>query len=182
MRRSLEVKCLFFFSLALLLVIAFSFILYFRMTKDQLSTQNPLMGRLLSEREFLLIHLRVLLRGESSGAPLSSEEEFNLNEFIDSMTAQSEEIGRTIDDRPFELRLIRVRGNRPNEDDAPHDAYEEEMIRRFSARRTTSSDQTETAERTDALGRYYYYQPLYLERSCLNCHQVSRCRWGRFRG
>lgn len=171
MRRSLEVKCLFFFSLALLLVIAFSFILYFRMTKDQLSTQNPLMGRLLSEREFLLIHLRVLLRGESSGAPLSSEEEFNLNEFIDSMTAQSEEIGRTIDDRPFELRLIRVRGNRPNEDDAPHDAYEEEMIRRFSARRTTSSDQTETAERTDALGRYYYYQPLYLERSCLNCHQ-----------
>lgn len=174
MRRSLEVKCLFFFSLALLLVISFSFVLYFRMTKNQLSTQNPLMGRLLSEREFLLIHLRVLLRGESGGTVLSSEEEFNLNEFIDSMTAQSEEITRPVGDRPFELRLIRVRGHRHDEDDAPRDAYEKDLIQRFSAHRSASDSQVEAAERTDALGRYYYYQPLYLERSCLNCHQDVR--------
>ena len=170
---SLELKCLFFFGVALAIVITISFMLYYRVTKAQIATQNPLMGKLLAEREFLLIHLRVLLSQESE--PIDADSvgaNLELNDFIDSMTFQSETLGGDADGRTFERRLIRLRDYKTTEDDRPRDAFEEDLIKRFSAI-PEAGHENDVAERTDALGRYHYYQPLRLERPCLNCHQET---------
>ena len=169
---SLELKCLFFFGAALALVITISFVLYFRVTKTQIDTQNPLMGKLLAEREFLLIHLRVLLTQDQESAPLSASESLDLNEFIDSMAMQSEALGGGDDSRSFQRRLIRVRGNKPSENDAPQDDFERNFIDRLQSV-TVPGEGPASAERTDEDGRYHYYQPLRIERSCLTCHQES---------
>lgn len=155
------------------MVIMISFVLYFKVTKAQLDTQNPLMGKLLSEREFLLIHLRVLLAQDQESASGSDAESIDLDEFIDSMTLQSERLGGDDSGRGFKRRLIRVYDNRPSADDLPHDTFEEELVKRFSAAGTDAKSCDAIAERTDPLGCYHYYKPLFLERSCLNCHQEA---------
>ncbi|MDO5566098.1 MAG: hypothetical protein Q4G59_05530, partial [Planctomycetia bacterium] len=79
---SLELKCLFFFGVALAVVITISFWLYYRVTKSQIATQNPMMARLLGEREFLLMHLRVLLRGDAGTDSASAKTTTELDDFI----------------------------------------------------------------------------------------------------
>lgn len=169
---SLELKCLFFFGAALALVITISFVLYFRVTKTQIDTQNPLMGKLLAEREFLLIHLRVLLAQDQESDPLSASESLDMNEFIDSMAMQSEALGGDDDSRSFQRRLIRVRGNKPSENDVPQNDFERDLISRLQSV-TAPGEGPASAERTDESGQYHYYQPLRIERSCLTCHQES---------
>ena len=169
---SLELKCLFFFGVALALVITISFVLYFRVTKTQIDTQNPMMGKLLSEREFLLIHLRVLLTRDASADSLTASENLDLNEFIDSMAMQSESLGGVDDSRSFQRRLIRVRDHRPSENDRPQDEFEKNLIERLQSA-PIPAEGPQSAERTDEAGRYHYYQPLRIERSCLTCHQEN---------
>ena len=79
---SLEIKCLFFFGVALAIVILISVLLYYKATKSQVEAQNPLMGKLLSEREFLLMHIKGLTSEKAKGGVGDGSD---LNDFIDSM-------------------------------------------------------------------------------------------------
>lgn len=193
---SLEIKCLFFFGVALAIVILISVLLYYKATKSQVEAQNPLMGKLLSEREFLLMHIKGLTSEKAKGGGGDGSD---LNDFIDSMASLSEEIGGQTERARFETRLIRMRsgsaasgsaGSRDSNDssdsrdlndsvdffdspDGPRDEFERKLIDELLAVAPNEGDagQNRAIERTDEDGRYHYYQPLRIDRSCWNCHR-----------
>ncbi|MDO4587608.1 MAG: ATP-binding protein [Planctomycetia bacterium] len=167
---SLELKCLFFFGVALAIVITISFCLYFKVTKSQIDTQNPLMGKLLCEREFLLMHLRVLFKSNSGNETLSDAESNDIDDFIDSIASQSEEISGQPDREKFKCRLIRVSKRRPDANDAPQNEFEEKLLESLIPI-PPPGEKGSYQQRTDEEGQYHYYQPLRVERSCLNCHK-----------
>ena len=169
---SLEVKCLFFFGFALAAVIIVSFLLYYKLTARQLDSQNPLTGKLLAEREFILWHFDAVLRQSSQADPYPERqpdaEDYATSDFIDNMKYQSEMLGSP--GRPGEVsresaRLIRTSGPSKTPPDQL-DPFETELIDRL----THASDDTSPTWRTDEAGNYIYYQPLRIETSCLNCH------------
>ena len=61
---SLEIKCLFFFGLALTIVIGANFRLYFYVTEAQIKAQNPQTAKFLVEQDMMLKHYRMLNREE----------------------------------------------------------------------------------------------------------------------
>lgn len=175
---SLEIKCLFFFGVALAIVILISVSLYYKATKSQVEAQNTLMGKLISEREFLLIHIKGLAIQGSANSATSTDSvgaRDDSNDFIDSMTSLSEEIGNASTRSRFETRLIRAFRNRDdNSDDAPRDDFEIKLLEDLDAQPLDSIEPNASPaaiERVDDDGRYHYYQPLRLERSCWNCHR-----------
>ena len=91
------------------------------------------------------------------------------------MTSLSEEIGNVSTRSRFETRLIRAFRNRgDNSDDAPRDDYELKLLEDLDAQPfdpAETSVSSSAIERVDDDGRYHYYQPLRLERSCWNCHR-----------
>ena len=168
---SLEVKCLFFFGFALAAVLAVSFVLYYKLTARQLDSQNPLTGKLLAEREFILWHFDAVLR--QSGRAVSQDqpsetEDYDTSDFIDNMKFQSETLDGA---RPSDVdarqttRLIRTMGPRRTPD-SQLDEFEKELVSRL----TRSAEDSGPTSRTDEEGNYLYYQPLRIETSCLNCH------------
>ncbi|MBR4832802.1 MAG: HAMP domain-containing protein [Thermoguttaceae bacterium] len=177
---SLEIKCLFFFGVALAIVILISVLLYYKATKSQVEAQNPLMGKLLSEREFLLTHIKGLTSEKAKDGG-SGGDDADLNDFIDSMASLSEEIGGQTERARFETRLIRIRGGASSNDadfsdshDGPRDEFERKLIDDLLAVAPTENAaerQNRAIERTDDDGRYHYYQPLRVDRSCWNCHR-----------
>ncbi len=169
---SLEVKCLFFFGLALAAVIIVSFVLYYKLTARQLDSQNPLTGKLLAEREFILWHFDAVLRQSSPGIPYPERqpdtEDYDTTDFIDNMKYQSERLG--VSGRPDgksreSARLIRTAGPHKTPEDRL-DPFEKELIDRLSR----AADDSSPTSRTDSKGNFIYYQPLRIETSCINCH------------
>jgi len=181
---SLEIKCLFFFGVALAVVILISVLLYYKATKSQVEAQNPLMGKLLSEREFLLMHIKGLTSEKAKGGGSDAGDGADLNDFIDSMASLSEEIGGQTERARFETRLIRMRSGSVasdsngsadfnDVDDGPRDDFERKLIDELLATAPIErgEGQNRAVERTDDDGRYHYYQPLRIDRSCWNCHR-----------
>ncbi len=182
---SLEIKCLFFFGVALAIVILISVLLYYKATKSQVEAQNPLMGKLLSEREFLLMHIKGLTSEKAKADGSGGSDGADLNDFIDSMASLSEEIGGQTERARFETRLIRIRGGASltnasdltgdfEANDGPRDDFERKLIDdllAFSPTEGETERQNRAIERTDDDGRYHYYQPLRIDRSCWNCHR-----------
>ncbi len=180
---SLEIKCLFFFGVALAIVILISVLLYYKATKSQVEAQNPLMGKLLSEREFLLMHIKGLTSEKTKDGASGGGDDADLNDFIDSMASLSEEIGGQTERARFETRLIRMRGasaadssgsvDFADSPDGPRDEFERKLIDELASSASTGEDagQNRAIERTDDGGRYHYYQPLRIDRSCWNCHR-----------
>ncbi len=184
---SLEIKCLFFFGVALAVVILISVLLYYKATKSQVEAQNPLMGKLLSEREFLLMHIKGLTSEKAKGGGSDAGDGADLNDFIDSMASLSEEIGGQTERARFETRLIRMRSGGAASDssdssgaadfndveDGPRDDFERKLIDELLATAPIErgEGQNRAVERTDDDGRYHYYQPLRIDRSCWNCHR-----------
>ncbi len=175
---SLEIKCLFFFGVALAVVIVISVLLYYKATKSQVEAQNPLMGKLVSEREFLLTHIKGLASESASGRTGGVSETSDVNDFIDSMTTLSEKIGGIAERARFETRLIRTR--KPDVDDADLDEeldeFEKRMLEELDSKPATIDETSGEVfnapiQRFDSEGRYCYYQPLRLERTCWNCHR-----------
>ena len=169
---SLEVKCLFFFGFALAAVIIVSFLLYYKLTARQLDSQNPLTGKLLAEREFILWHFDAVLRQSSPSSPYPERqpdtEEYATSDFVDNMKYQSERLGAS--GRPDgtsreTARLIRTAGPRKTPEDQL-DPFEIELIERLSR----AADDSAPTSRTDDEGNYIYDQPLRIETSCINCH------------
>ncbi|MDD3585772.1 MAG: ATP-binding protein [Thermoguttaceae bacterium] len=171
---SLELKCLFFFGVALAIVITISFWLYYRVTKSQIATQNPMMARLLGEREFLLMHLRVLLRGDTGSDSSGTKTTTELDDFIESMSLQSEEIGDSVERVKFECRLIRAAGNHSKQKEGSLSEFEEDLLKRFAPIPDPDAvtPPSKVAERTEKNGVYHYYIALRMERACINCHRA----------
>ncbi|MBP5622725.1 MAG: hypothetical protein J6X44_12000, partial [Thermoguttaceae bacterium] len=130
LKSSLEAKCLVSFGVALAVVILISVALFYKATKSQVEAQNPLMGKLVSEREFLLIHIKGLA-SESANSSIhsSSSSSSDLNDFIESMKTLSERIGGYSERAHIETRLIRAYNARlDDEDDKPRDDYERRLF------------------------------------------------------
>ena len=173
---SLEIKCLFFFGVALAVVVLISVLLFYKATKTQVEAQNPLMGKLVAEREFLLMHIKGLASESAVGeGSRSSSASDDLNDFIDSMASLSEKIGGEGERARIETRLIRVRNDREDdESDDPRDEFEENMLETLKLEETKSKGENAKSapfQYYDEDGRYRFYQPLKLERSCWNCHR-----------
>ncbi|MBS7338289.1 MAG: HAMP domain-containing protein [Thermoguttaceae bacterium] len=169
---SLEIKCLFFFGVALGAVILISVFLYYKASKSQVDAQNPLMGKLVSEREFLLTHIKGLT---AESATARSRDMGDLNKFIDSMTTLSEKIGGLSERARFETRLISLRNRETSiVEDTSLDLFERRLIERLNANaeegHTGKINFDSAVERVDDEGRYHYYKPLLLDRPCWNCH------------
>ena len=176
-KSSLEIKCLVSFGVALAIVILISVALFYKVTKNQVEAQNPLMGKLVSEREFLLIHIKGLAMEQSgtnvSRSTLATKDQ---NDFIDSMTTLSEQIGGLTERARIETRLIRAYNARiDDEDDKPRDDFERKLFEQLETPLALDSDSDDMlntpVERVDDDGRYHYYQPLRLGRPCWNCHR-----------
>lgn len=176
LKSSLEIKCLVSFGVALAVVILISVALFYKATKSQVEAQNPLMGKLVSEREFLLIHIKGLASERSNDDNLRSNSSTDdLNDFIDSMKTLSEKIGGSAERARIETRLIRAYDSRlEGEDDKPRDEFEEKLFQELETPVPFDPDSDDllnvAVERVDDEGRYHYYQPLRLGRSCWNCH------------
>lgn len=175
---SLEIKCLFFFGVALAVVILISVLLYYKATKSQVEAQNPLMGKLVSEREFLLTHIKGLASEYASGRAAGVSDANDVNDFIDSMTTLSEKIGGLTERARFETRLIRTRrsGSDSVDSDVSLDDFEKRMLEELETKVVSVDDASAPSfnaaiQRFDDDGRYHYYQPLRLERTCWNCHR-----------
>jgi two-component system sensor histidine kinase BarA len=168
---SLELKTLFFFGVALAAVLIISFLLYYKLTVRQLDSQNPLTGKLLAEREFILWHFDAVLRQSARGTHQEVQpdtEDYRTSDFIENMKYQSETLGGSppskTDSRGTSY-LIRTMGPRKTPDERLDD-FEKELI----ARLTHATDDSSPTSRTDDEGNYIYYQPLRIETTCLNCH------------
>ena len=68
---SLELKCLFFFGVALLIVITISFWMYWRVTERLIETQNETMARSLAKEHLLFEHVRQVNDSPSPGSGTS---------------------------------------------------------------------------------------------------------------
>ncbi len=169
---SLELKSIFFFGAALAAVIIVSFVLYYNLTARQLGSQNPLTGKLLAEREFILWHFDAVLRQSELSNPIPERqpdtEDYATSDFIENMKYQSEMLGipvtRGTESRESS-RLIRTTGPLKTPE-GQLDEFEKELIGRL----TRDSGDSAPTSRTDEAGNYIYYQPLRIETSCLNCH------------
>ena len=176
LKSSLEIKCLVSFGVALAVVIIISVALFYKATKSQVEAQNPLMGKLVSEREFLLIHIKGLASESANTSVQSSSSSNDMNDFIESMKTLSERIGGTSERAHIETRLIRAYNARlDDEDDKPRDDFERRLFEELETPSTYDPDSDNTLnvayERVDERGQYHYYQPLRFGRSCWNCHQ-----------
>ncbi|MDO5565505.1 MAG: ATP-binding protein, partial [Planctomycetia bacterium] len=128
----------------------------------------------LGEREFLLMHLRVLLRGDTGTDSASAKTTTELDDFIESMSLQSEEIGDSIERVKFQCRLIRAAGDHSKQNDGPLDTFEEDLLKKFTPIPDPDAvtPPSKVAERTEKNGVYHYYIALRMERACINCHRA----------
>ncbi|GAB4140450.1 HAMP domain-containing sensor histidine kinase [Thermopirellula anaerolimosa] len=157
---SLEVKCLALFGLFLVLVIAVSVLLYWRVTGEVVTRQNPDTARLLVDQVMLTTHYRAM------------EPRKDFVEYLTGVIRNRELQGyRWRFVRPPERRFQETAEGGP-----PQDALESELLQRFA--RLTDEDRKQEdavlfAERLVAGGReYQYYQPIWAERSCVDCHRL----------
>lgn len=159
------------------MVILISVALFYKATKSQVEAQNPLMGKLVSEREFLLVHIKGLAAENARDSAIrSSASSEDSNDFIDSMKTLSEKIGGDSERARIETRLIRAYNARhDDEDDKPRDEFERQLFEKLETSVSGGSDPLDSLnagiERVDEKGRYHFYQPLRLDRSCWNCHR-----------
>ncbi|HOP78256.1 MAG: ATP-binding protein [Thermogutta sp.] len=155
---SLEVKCLFLFGVFLVLVIAVSVLLYWRVTGEVVTRQNPDTARLLVDQVMLTKHY----------AAMEPNKDFvdYLNGVIKSRSQQG-----------YRWRFVRPPGRLMNQSEdtgPPLDAMESELIQRFMAmteEERSHPDAQLYAERlVDGGNTYQYYQPIWAEQSCVPCH------------
>ena len=167
---SLEIKCLFFFGLALLIVIGASFRFYFYVTEAQIKEQNPQTANLLVEQEMILKHYSLLSRNPK-------EEELKLDQHLSNMTTSLIEGLRQ---KSFQSRVIRSpeyennfleKKDKDKEMTVPLDEYDQDILNRFlKIPKDFDSNQNnnEYVDRVDNLTEeYHYYRPIRVD--SMNC-------------
>jgi len=155
---SLEVKCLFLFGVFLVLVIAVSVLLYWRVTGEVVTRQNPDTARLLVDQVMLTKHYAAMEPNK---------------DFVDYLTG----VIKSRSQQGYRWRFVRPPGRfvRQSEDAGPpSDAMESELIQHFMQMTEDERSHPETqlyAERlVDGGNIYQYYQPIWAEESCVPCH------------
>jgi signal transduction histidine kinase len=155
---SLEVKCLFLFGVFLVLVIAVSVLLYWRVTGEVVTRQNPDTARLLVDQVMLTKHYAAMEPNK---------------DFVDYLTGMI----KSRSQQGYRWRFVRPPGRfvRQSEDaGSPSDAMESELIQHFMQMTEDERSQPDTklyAERlVDGGNIYQYYQPIWAEESCVPCH------------
>lgn len=155
---SLEVKCLFLFGVFLVLVIAVSVLLYWRVTGEVVTRQNPDTARLLVDQVMLTKHYAAMEPNK---------------DFVDYLTGMI----KSRSQQGYRWRFVRPPGRfvRQSEDAGPpSDAMESELIQHFMQMTEDERSQPDTklyAERlVDGGNIYQYYQPIWAEESCVPCH------------
>ncbi len=152
---SLELKCLALFGVFLVLVVSFSFFLYWRATEDVVNEQNTIKAGLLAEYGMIITHWE----GVEKGTP-----------FVDVIRALSKGFNK----EDYDWRIIV-----PGAQDArrqPWDPYEHELLDRLlrarpeeEAESEVESEADEFTERVLPGGEYEYYQEVRAKESCFRC-------------
>ena len=160
---SLEAKCLALFGAFLLVVIAVSFRLYWKVTANVASQQNPITGEMMANQIVLATHWEELEREDAQAR--SNADFFKL----------VKDFNRNLIDRHFEWRFIKP--NDPAPEKQPKDPVETEILEAFLKAPPPKSggDSPEYRDRyTDGGAKYQYYQPFRAKRSCTSfCHTVA---------
>lgn len=151
---SLELKCLSLFGAFLLLVIAVSFFLYWRVTETVVYGQNPNTGKLLVDQVMLITHWEEL-ETEEGFLPV-------VQDLTDKLSKQE-----------YEWRFIRP--NDPKK--RPQDAFEQQLLERFIKTRpedVPEGEKVDWEERMKEPNEYVYYQAVRAQRSCIMvCHAAT---------
>lgn len=162
---SLEVKCLALFGVFLLLVIAVSVFLYWRVTEAVVMRQNPDTARLLADQVMLIKHY---------GAMEPNKDFVNyLNGVIENRAEQGYR-WRFV--RPPDRMSPSSPGGGP-----PADEFEAQLLERY-LELSSEVDEAKEAEdgweppytdRTVDRGQeYQYYRPVFAEPNCIGCHNA----------
>lgn len=159
---SLEAKCLALFGAFLLVVITVSFWLYWKVTANVVSQQNPITGQMLADQIVLSTHWEEL---ETRDALDRGKTGFLLvlKEFINNLNR-----------RKFEWKFITP--NSPVPEKQPKSPFEVEVLQTFlKAPAKTGDDTHEYRDQfIDGGAKYQYYQPIRAQRSCTSfCHAVA---------
>ena len=161
---SLELKCLFLFGVSLLLVITVSFLLYWKVTGEVVTQQNPNTGRLLVDQVMLIKHW---------------EELETTYEFLPVVQDLTDKLSK----QEYEWRFIRRPDSLPGSPDElgkPRDDFERELLERFMQVKPEELAEVDQPEYEPEYGErlvlggdeYQYYQPIRAQRSCLSlCHK-----------
>ena len=165
---SLELKCLALFGVFLLLVISFSFFLYWRVTKKVVNEQNPNTGRLLVYQVMLLTHWEELeiRAGTSDFVPVIQDFKEDLNK------------------QKYHWRFIApLDGSSPADPSKqPQDDFEKDLLEQWlkaGPDQPADAGIPEYRERSVLGGdEYRYYQAIRAEGSCLSvCHRHLDPPW-----
>ncbi|MGL6194126.1 MAG: c-type heme family protein, partial [Thermoguttaceae bacterium] len=182
---SLELKCLFFFGVALTVVISVSFYLYFRVTEDQIKAQNPRTANLLVEQEMMLKHLKLQNSpGESADKSMAltpAEHERAGNEsYADDFSNIIGHILNCLRQEEFQSNVIRSPNYRnyfvsdTSNASKPKNDFEKELLDRFIKTPIGKSDLPNERDYIDTIGpngEYHYYRPVRVNvKSCTTCH------------
>jgi len=170
---SLEIKCLFFFGLALTIVIGASFRFYFYVTEAQIKEQNPQTANLLVQQEMMLKHFGLLNSGE---AKLKFDHQFSdmMTSIIDELRQESFQ-SRSIRSPDFHNNYWK-KGSEKEKD--PRDHYEQKLLDRFLE--IPKNFQPNRIYEKDYIDRidsqteeYHYYRPIrVIGMSCTDtCHK-----------
>ncbi len=178
---SLELKCLFFFGLALTIVIAVSFYLYWRVTAAQLKVQNPRAANLLVGQEMVLKHWKLWNRTKEKSFE-SPEAGSQHDPIEDDFNQMMELITKGLREEKFKSRVIRSQyytnyflpGN--PDDFLPRNAYEENLLSTFAKAKPNAQNLFENDYRDkmdDQTGEYHYYRAIRVNsKRCTDaCHR-----------
>ncbi len=173
---SLELKCLFFFGLAIAVVITMSFWLYWMVTEAQIFAQNPQTARLLVEQRILFDHWKAFQKKPRSSerTGFSGTMGGDLDDFQDDFISSMELTSDEIREEDFESRILRPETFRkPDADDRPRNAFEQELLEGFMRvidPEKEEEQQRDYVDQIDEDGKYQYYQPIRAEEVCMGCH------------
>jgi len=162
---SLELKCLALFGVFLLLVITFSFYLYWRVTQKVVNQQNPNTGRLLADQALLIRHCEIFYQGE------------DFVEVVKNLTHK-------LNQQEYRWRLILSPEFYPDAKgtSVPHDDFEKDLLGRLARVPADDASATDAAEYEERLAldgdEYQYYQAVRAQKSCLSvCHVSLKPGW-----
>ncbi|MCL2304819.1 MAG: ATP-binding protein [Planctomycetaceae bacterium] len=169
---SLEIKCLFFFGLALTVVIGASFRLYFYVTEAQIKAQNPQTANLLVEQDMMLKHYGMLNSKERKFDEYLSD---MMTSIIDGLRQES-----------FQSRVIRSPYYHNNywkagseESMNPANEYEQKLLDRFlvvpEGFQPNGKYDNDYVDRIDnQTEEYHYYRPVRMNSmNCTICHKTE---------
>ncbi|HBT75441.1 MAG TPA: hypothetical protein DEB39_00630, partial [Planctomycetaceae bacterium] len=186
---SLEMKCLFFFGVALTIVTLASIYMYWKTTEEIVKTQNPETANLWASQYLIMKHWDAFngtgtastTQGMLSGKANAGEENADDRAFRGAM----ESLGSRFRNRDFECRIIRPLPPRPEDgDEEPPDEelaakYEpggeyRKILDRFPLlpKEEFNPDvpSKEPRGEDDADGKYQYYEPIRFQSVCYECH------------